>query len=388
MIARAGVLLAALQFCFALTWVVYAAFLPALAAQVGIAKSAVPWILLADQAIFLVCDWLAGVFADRIGGAVARLGRAIALVTLVSCAAFLALPFVAPGGSAPLLVALMAVWSATSSMLRAPPLALVGRHAARSQRAWLAALYTLGLAAAGVIAPYLGRTVAAIDPRIPFALATGAVAAMTIIVAALPHGAPAVAQDRMPGRPGALAVFVVGFALLALGMQIDTSVTAAPLYLRHGAGERLADLMPVFWIGCTVASLVIAPLLRRAGGLTVMAGAGIVGAAALAIAALAGSLATVTVGQAVAGLAWAGVVSGALAASTALERRPASITGLVFSMLAAATGARIALVASGAAAAHADALPFAAPISWAIAALVVGGLAVQRGRGASRTAVP
>src|ERR1700704_3201702 len=74
-IARAGVVLAVLQFAFALTWIVYAAFLPALAAQVGIARSVVPWILLADQAIFMVCDWLAGVFADRVGDAVARLGR-------------------------------------------------------------------------------------------------------------------------------------------------------------------------------------------------------------------------------------------------------------------------------------------------------------------------
>src|SRR3954467_11464318 len=85
-IARAGVVLAVLQFAFALTWIVYAAFLPALAAQVGIARSVVPWILLADQAIFLVCDWLAGVFADRVGDAVARLGRQIAWVALVSCA--------------------------------------------------------------------------------------------------------------------------------------------------------------------------------------------------------------------------------------------------------------------------------------------------------------
>src|SRR5215470_14932587 len=165
-IARAGLVLAVLQFGFALTWVVYAAYLPALAAQVGIERSMVPWILLADQAIFLVCDWLAGVFADRVGEAVVRLGRLIALITLVSCAAFLAMPLVAPAGSAPVLGAVMLVWSATSSMLRAPPMALVGRHASRPQRAWLAGLYTVGLAAAGVVAPYLGRVIASVEPRI------------------------------------------------------------------------------------------------------------------------------------------------------------------------------------------------------------------------------
>src|SRR6185295_312874 len=100
MIARAGVVLALLQLAFALTWVAYAAFLPALAAQVGIDGSVVPWILLADQAIFVVCDWLAGTFTDRVGDAVVRLSRQIAAVTVISCVAFLALPWVAPSGLA------------------------------------------------------------------------------------------------------------------------------------------------------------------------------------------------------------------------------------------------------------------------------------------------
>src|SRR5215468_10409970 len=200
--ARAGIVLAVLQFAFALTWIVYATFLPALAAQVGIARSVVPWILLADQAIFLVCDWLAGVLADRVGDAVARLGRLIAGVALVSCAAFLALPLVAPAGSAPVLAVVVLVWSASSSMLRAPPLALAGRHASRPQRAWLAAVYTLGLSAAGAVAPYLGRAVAAVDPRIPFAVTSGVVAAMVLVLAALPHGAAEVRPRREAGPPG------------------------------------------------------------------------------------------------------------------------------------------------------------------------------------------
>lgn len=39
-IARAGVVLAVLQFAFALTWIVYAAFLPALAAAATVARVA------------------------------------------------------------------------------------------------------------------------------------------------------------------------------------------------------------------------------------------------------------------------------------------------------------------------------------------------------------
>ena len=39
MVARAGIVLAVLQLAFGLTWVVYVAYLPALAAQVGLAAS-------------------------------------------------------------------------------------------------------------------------------------------------------------------------------------------------------------------------------------------------------------------------------------------------------------------------------------------------------------
>lgn len=378
-ITRAGVVLAVLQFAFALTWIVYAAFLPALAAQVGIARSVVPWILLADQAIFLVCDWLAGVLADRVGDAVARLGRLITGVALVSCAAFLALPLVAPAGSAPVLVAVVAVWSASSSILRAPPLALAGRHASRPQRAWLAAVYSLGLAAAGAVAPYLGRALVDVDPRIPFAATSVVVAAMVLVVTALPHGAEARAPQA--GAPDSLAGLVAAVAVLAIGLQVHTSITSAAIYLRFVAPEALTDLQPVFWYGCAIAALPAALLVRRAGGLAVMAGAAVVGAIALAACALAGSLAAVIAAQAVAGLAWGAMLSGAFAAASSLERRPGAATGLVFSVFAAATVARIALAASGAAAGGvAAALPAVPPIAWAAGALIAGALAVRRQR--------
>ena len=377
-IARAGVVLAVLQFAFALTWIVYAAFLPALAAQVGLARSVVPWILLADQAIFLVCDWLAGVFADRVGDAVARLGRWIAGVALVSCAAFLALPLVAPAGSAPVLAAVVVVWSASSSILRAPPLALAGRHASRPQRTWLAGGYALGLAAAGAVAPYLGRALVAVDPRIPFAATSVVVAASVLVLAGLPLGAaPA---TRRAGAPGSLAGLVAAVAVLAIGLQVHTAIASSAIYLRFAPPEALADLLPVFWYGCAIAALPAAPLVRRAGGLAVMAGAGAAGAAALAACALAGSRAAVVAAQAAAGLAWGATLTGAFAAASSLERRPGAATGLVFSVLAAATLARMAFAASGAAAVPqvAAVMPLVPPVAWAIGAMIAGVLAVGR----------
>ena len=378
MIARAGIVLAVLQFAFALTWVVYAAYLPALAAQVGISKSMVPWILLADQVIFVICDWLAGVLADRIDGAVARLGRWIALVTVASCAAFLALPLVAPSGSAAALTVLVLVWSATSSVLRAPTLVLAARHASPPQRAWLASLYSLGLAAAGAVGPYLGRALSATDPRLPFAIASCLVAVLTLALAALPRRAPA--RTDAGAEPRTPAAFVVALALLAIGLQVHTSIRSSALYLRFASPAELTDLMPVFWIAASVASLPAGLVLRRAGGLPIMATAAAVGAIAVAVAELAGALAPLVVAQAVAGLAWGCIVSGALAAATAFGRRAGSVTGLVFSMLAAATVARIALVAGGAAAAPAaqGVLPLVAPVGWALATLVAGALARRR----------
>lgn len=380
MIARAGIVLAVLQFAFALTWVVYAAYLPGLVAQVGLSKSLVPWILLADQAIFVVCDWLAGVFADRVGDAVVRLGRQIALVTLVSCAAFLALPFVAPAGSAPLLAVLMIVWSASSSILRAPPLALAGRHASRPQRAWLAGLYSLGLGGAGAVAPYLGRVLATTDPRIPFVATSCVVAAMAFVLSALPHER-GVRTGHEPGQPRSLPAFALALALLAIGYQIHGSINSAVIYLRHAPREDLSHLLPVFWIGFNVASLLAVAVVRRAGGLVVMIGAGVVGAAALVIAELGDSLATVVAAQAFAGLAWGGMMVGAFTAATALDRRPGGATGLVFSMLAGATVVRIALVASGLTAAQgvADVAPWVAPVAWGLGALVVASFAFRRG---------
>src|SRR5688572_22153088 len=94
--AMPGTLLTALQFFFALTWVVYVIYLPALAAQAGIDKRYVPLILMMDQVIFIACDWAAGVYADRVGRAMARIGAPMAGAALASCAAFLALPWAAP----------------------------------------------------------------------------------------------------------------------------------------------------------------------------------------------------------------------------------------------------------------------------------------------------
>lgn len=386
MIVRAGIVLAVLQLAFALTWVVYVAYLPALAAQVGLSTSVVPWLLLADQAIFVVCDWTAGVFADRLEASLGRLGLWLALVTLASCAAFLALPFIAPVGSAPLVIALVIVWSATSSILRAPALAVAGRHASRPQRTWLAGLYLLGFGGAGAVAPYLASSFARSDPRIPFVATSVIVAVMTIVLAALPRPVPVAAAGtlpaRLPARSISLAPFAGALLVFAIGFQLHSAINSTPMYLRYATRDQLAALLSVFWLGFSVAMLVVMVPVRRAGGLVVMIAGGVVGAGALLVARLAGSLTMLVAAQALAGAAWAAILGGAFATTTTLERKPGSATGLVFSMLAGATVLRIALVASAVAASPSvvELTPIVPPIAWALGAVIVATFAFRRDR--------
>ena len=73
-----------------------------------------------------------GIAADRIAPFVGKLGVFVGVLTAISCAAFIALPFVAgtgPGAQAWFIV-LILIWVVTSSALRAPPLTLLGKHRA------------------------------------------------------------------------------------------------------------------------------------------------------------------------------------------------------------------------------------------------------------------
>ncbi len=70
---------------FTLGWTTYVIYLPKLAAEVGIAPSAVIFILMLDQAIFTIADTAMGIAADKISPYVGRLGLLVGLVTAISC---------------------------------------------------------------------------------------------------------------------------------------------------------------------------------------------------------------------------------------------------------------------------------------------------------------
>jgi len=338
------------QLFLALGWTVYVIYLPQLAAQAGIAKQWVPWLLLADQFIFAAMDWTMGTMADRMAGAVERLANIVVFVTLLSCGAFILLPLVAPAGSPVLLIAVTVIWSASSSALRAPPWVLIGRHTPGPAQPWASALFMLGIGIAGAVAPYLAVALRNADPRLPFALSSIALAAATIVmtraIRANPTPAPALAQSGDPLRGHPVALFLFATALLGLGFQVHFALNAAPNFLRFAKPADLEYLMPVFWIGFNLLILPASFATKRLGGLAMMAIGSAVGGLAAAAASSAGSLPMLVIAQLCAGAGWGCVMMSAFAAALAMGRtgREGFVTGALWSLLAVAAFTRIALV--------------------------------------------
>jgi MFS family permease len=352
---RVGLYFAAVQFLFVTCWTVYVIFLPQLAAQAGIEKKWVIYILMADQAIFTLMDFSMGVAADRVQRVLGRLGRLLVVLTAVSCVAFLLLPLAAPTGSPLLFLALIAIWAVTSSALRAPPMALIGKYVPAPKLPWVSTLTLLGMGIAGAGAPYLTVSLRGVDPRLPFALSSIAlIVAVSAMLWAEKHLAGAAANAPEPEAVekksvgAGVVLFFCAVALLGLGFQAHFALNSAPLYLRFAKPAELDYLMPVFWIGF---NLLIFPACRaneRFGGTAVMAAGAVLGALASVLAAAAPSLESLLALQFLAGGAWAAVLMSAMTAAIAIGHvgREGAATGGLFALLAIATFTRMGLVAA------------------------------------------
>ena len=393
---RTGAYLAFLQFVFALGWTTYVIYLPKLAAEVGIAPSAVILVLMLDQAIFTITDTAMGFAADRIASLVGRLGAFVGALTVVSCAAFVALPFVAGGGpdAKVALIALIVIWSITSSALRAPPLILLAKHSAKPDLPFLSALVMLGYGLAGALSPYLGVLLREKDARLPFV-----VSSVVLLITALAlskverNGAEAAraGNARKAAKPfGAVTVILIAaMVIFALGYQLHFSINSEPFYLRFAPRSELQWLMPVFWIGFNIAMFPASIVVKHRGALIVMGAAGLFGGAAIFAAEFAGGLQTLIVAQFLAGAAWGCMLMSAISAALAIGQTGSEgkVTGLLFSALALATLARMAAVAGGL-----QKLPDYAPLlhwapvaCWSVAGaglLVIAASRLQGGDGA------
>jgi hypothetical protein len=392
-----GIYLAILQLVFTLGWTVYVIYLPRLAAQVGIAPTAVILILMLDQAIFTITDTAMGIAADKIAPIVGRLGVFVALLTALSCAAFIALPFVAETGpnSQAIFIALIVIWAITSSALRAPPLTLLGKYSATPQVPFLSALAMLGYGVAGAVSPYLGVTLRNHDPRLPFVISSVVLLITALALSRVERGlaqAPRMeAKEPVSSKPlGNVPVtFIAAMVILALGYQLHFSINSAPFFLRFAKPADLEWLMPVFWIGFNIAMFPASVVVKHRGGLFVMGTAGLLGAVAVIGAEMAGSLNMLIAAQFLAGAAWGCMLMSAVSAALAIGTTGAEgkVVGLVFSALALATFARMAAVAGGL-----QKLPDYAPLlhwapvaCWSVAGAGLLVLAAGRMRQAMRT---
>ncbi len=351
---RVGIYFGAVQFLFVTCWTVYVIFLPQLAAQAGIEKKWVIYILMADQAIFTLMDFAMGVAADRVQRVMGRLARLLVILTAVSCAAFLLLPLAAPAGSPLLFLALIAIWAVTSSALRAPPMAILGKYVPAPTRPWVSTLTLLGMGIAGAGAPYLTVSLRGVDPRLPFALsAIALIVAVSAMLWAEKQLAGAAAEatpepaEKKPVGAG-VVLFFGAVALLGMGFQAHFALNSAPLYLRFAKPAELDILMPVFWIGFNLLILPACRANERFGGTVVMAAGAVLGAFASALAAAAPSLESLLALQFLAGGAWAAVLMSAMTAAIAIGHvgREGAATGGLFALLAIATFTRMGLVAA------------------------------------------
>jgi Na+/melibiose symporter-like transporter len=349
--------------------------------------------LLADQLIFAFTDLALGLAADRVRRVFGRIAPMLVLVTLVSCAAFSLLPFTASlgsGGAAILLIAI-ALWAITSSALRAPPWLLLARYAAQPKLPSLAAINLCGLAIASALSPYLALQLKALDPRLPFILAS---VALALTVAGLVVVERRAGQDQaVNGESDArspqyvfgarnVVLLFLGAVLLGCGFQAHSFFNSTGLYQRFASQVPLEYLSPVFWIGFSVAMFPGAALAKRFGLWQVIVAASVLGVVSSTFALAAPSLESLVVAQLLAGGAW-GTMSMSLC-SAALKMgftgREGVALGVLWSALAVAALARFVLIV-----AQWPKVPgfnelalWIPPLAWALGAMIFRVLASRR----------
>lgn len=381
---RVGLSFSAIQLLFVTTWTVYVIFLPQLAAQAGIDKRWVIFILMADQAVFAITDMVVGIAADKVARKFGALARWMVGLTVVSCVAFLLLPFAAPAGSPGLFLLLGGIWAVTSAALRAPPLTMMGKYVKPPLVPAMAALMLFGLGIANGLGPYLTVALRNSDPRLPFIVSSlGLLVAVLTVLWAEKHLARVDPPAPVPVRPigAGVVLFYGAVALMALGFQVHFALNAAPQYLRFAKPADLEYLMPVFWIGFGLLMVPAQFATRRLGGIAVMAAGGSIGALAAVLASQAGSLNELIAWQLIAGGAWGCILMSASAAAIAIGHtgREGAATGGLFALLAIATLARMAIVAGqlNQQPGFAQLLVWLPAALWAVAGLVLVVLAAQ-----------
>ncbi len=335
------------QFLFLLAWIVYVIFLPDLLARAGLPKDFAPRLLIADQLLFAGLDVVLGLFADRAMNQLRRLTPIVLVLNLLACLIFVALPHLA-GVSAILLIGATMVWVATSTVLRAPLYGAIARRCADPLHGGAWALAGLGLASAA--APYLGIALKGMDPALPMLVSGIVLALATLGFGAWEQAQPETPRASPTRAPVWSAMRLPGATLLLLGagFQLHFFMNAAPLFKQATDPALLPWLMPVFWVGFSLAVYPGAKLITRQGAARTLATSAAVGALASLACAMAPGVLPLVGLQALAGAAWGISFLAALelAGQSGHHGSEATFIGLVFAALALATALRIGLGAA------------------------------------------
>jgi MFS family permease len=376
--------LAFVQLFFTLSWTVYVIFLPGLLKQAGIDLTWLPWILIADQLLFMVADIAIGIALDRSKRAMVALSRWLVASVLASCALFALLPFLAGNVASPLLIATLFVWVVLSSVLRVPPLVLLSQSLPpRAPGARLSkpiAAYLFGIGVASAIAPYLTVMLKNHDPLLPFVLASIALAVTTLflrqqLVAQAVTQKSDTTSEHTP-MPFAFAwPILIAVALFAFGAQLHAAINSAKLFKAAAPGISLDWLMPLFWAGFSVTLFPASQWLAERKSFTQpMWLAGVIGGSVLGACAFVPPLPLLITLQIFAGATWAVVMLCVMTAASRFGRsgREGGWMGATLALFALATAGRIALVLTMSGNnTIATQLPWMAALCWMMAATII-----------------
>lgn len=330
-------------------WAMYVLYLPGLLRRAGLDPKIAILVLVLDQAIFAACDWIAGRYADAVASRARRIGPILTAVALASSAFMLAMPWVAAAGSGALLLATIVAWSVTSSALRAPVFALLGRVSGIESKSGTVGWALVSLSVAGALTPVLTSALAKLDPALPLGIGAIALALAALFASRIESMLP---PARGTGDDAVSASATRGLALVvlfaAIGTQVHTAILSRPAFLRL-AGETAERWLASFWIAFALALPVAVLIARGRSPLARASIALLAGAFALAIVPRAGSLATLVAAQVAGGIAWAIATTVVVSAAIALggAARAGTAAGLVFAALAVAAVVRLGLVGAG-----------------------------------------
>ena len=217
-----------------------------------------------------------------------------------------------------------------------------------------------------------------LDPMLPFTLAGITLAMATLGFTAyearmrqpaMQRAMQPTAQTTPPFNAIARPAFVI--LLLGAGFQVHFFINAAPLYKSVADPTLLPWLMPLFWIGFSIAVYPGARLIKRHAAASVFALSALLGSAASAACLASPPLPLLMTLQALAGIAWGGVFLSGLCLAGALGHtgREALFIGVLFACLAVGAVTRIGLSLAGVSFSVNLTVPLAAGL-WAVGAML------------------